>query len=439
MLRHFLMSAVLAVLACVPADAWAQQATLPTSRELSRFGLERLWWSQATVDVRRDHVRHMVLDEDNLYVQSSGGTITAFDAETGRKRWAAQLGRQDAPSYAATSNERLVLVITGITMYALDKFSGDMEWELQLPNQPSTSVTMDQSQVYYGTLDGSVYSYDLKTIRELHLENRLPQFSNAAMKWRYKTAGEVTTPPLSAGGILNFASRDKSLYSVVALDRHLQWQFETNKRVSAPLGFFADQEDRNGNNQLDPGEDLNGNEVLDNAGFLLLATEDFNVFCINQQTGTIRWQFVAGLPLRVQPRVVGQDVYAFPDRGGMYCLNRVTGRQRWWRPGIKDYVGATRSLVFVSDGVGSLVILSRVDGALIGSLPYRDLSVRVGNELSDRLYLSTHTGLVVTLRESGTEFPTYHKFPERQPLVPEFDSGLDEPEAADTTTDTSAP
>ena len=51
----------------------AQDRQLPTSRMLARYGLERAWWSQATVNMHRDKVRHLVLDEDNLYVQATGG------------------------------------------------------------------------------------------------------------------------------------------------------------------------------------------------------------------------------------------------------------------------------------------------------------------------------------------------------------------------------
>ena len=106
-----------AVLCALTADAFAQRSLsvqVPTARQLARFGLERAWASQATIEIGRDVVRHLVLDEDNLYVQSSGGTVTAFDNETGEKRWAVQLGNKDEPSFAATSNEELVLVIAGI-------------------------------------------------------------------------------------------------------------------------------------------------------------------------------------------------------------------------------------------------------------------------------------------------------------------------------------
>ena len=389
-------------------EAFAQRSLaveVPTARQLARFGLERAWASQATIEIGRDVVRHVVLDEDSLYVQSSGGTVTAFDNETGRKRWALQLGSKDEPSYAVTSNEEMVLVIAGIHMYAIEKFGGDLLWTLQMNKQPSTSPVMDGDQVYFGSLDGSVHAYDLKKIHELHDQDRLPQWTNVAYNWRYKSAKEVTSPPVVGGGLVHFASRDNSLYAITAGTRKLQWQFETHRPISANLG--------------------------ESNGVLFLASEDFNVFCIDKITGSIRWQFIAVLPLRVQPRVINEDVYVFPHRGGMHCLSRVSGRRKYWRPNLVDFVGATRRLLFASDSVNNLVVMSRLDGATIGALPFRGFTHRLGNELTDRMYIATQSGLVVCIREIGQEFPTYHAYPDRQPILPEFAPEEPEDPAAD--------
>lgn len=396
--------AALAILSVASSSAFAQARTLPTSRMLARFGLERAWWSQATMDAGQDIVRYLVLDEQSLYVQSSGGIITAFDSQTGQKRWAVQLGRHNLPSQACVSNDERVLVIVGTTLYALDKIDGDLVWKLSLPNSASTSPSVDNRRLYYGTLDGSIYAYDLKKIEELHNDNLLPQWTNVALLWRYKAAGEITSLADSNGLTLNFASRDNSLYSLTAADRTLQWQFETDLPVSAPLGHSP--------------------------GFVYLASEDFNVFCIKQDTGAVRWQFVAGLPIRKEVRIIGDNAYVFPHLGGAYCISRITGQRRWKKPYMEDFVGATKNLVFLTDNLGQVAVMSSKDGAPIGSLKLKDFPIRYGNELTDRLYMATKSGLVICIREQNKEFPTYHMFPERQPILPEFAS--DEPVADDS-------
>src|SRR5689334_22609595 len=115
--------AAVALLTC--GQAFAQSAntdrTLPTAQQLSRFGLERAWWGQATLNPSRDKVRHVSIDEEMVYVISSSGVVTAFDSETGQKRWALMLGRFDQPSYPAVSNERLAMIVVGTTLYAIEK------------------------------------------------------------------------------------------------------------------------------------------------------------------------------------------------------------------------------------------------------------------------------------------------------------------------------
>ena len=50
----------------------------------------------------------------------------------------------------------------------------------------------------------------------------------------------------------------------------------------------------------------------------------------------------------------------------------------------------------------------------------RDLSVRIQNDRTDRIYLGTESGLIVCLRERGQEFPKFHMYPERSPILPEM-------------------
>ena len=216
---------VLVVSACcllLSSPAVAQRLptdkVLPTQQQLSPFGLERAWWGQATLNASRDKVRHVTIDEDIVYVQASSGIATAFNSETGERLWATLLGRFDQPSFPAVSNEDLALMVVGSTMYGIDKRTGKTVWTLVLPGQPSTGPSVDDNQVYIGTLDGSVYAFSLKKIRQLYREQRLPQWSQEALVWRYKAGKEVTSPPIVTGRVVNFASRDGSLYAGATLD-----------------------------------------------------------------------------------------------------------------------------------------------------------------------------------------------------------------------------
>ncbi len=388
-----------AAIAPAQSSSTSVSSELPTSRILSRLGLERAWWSQATVNPKRDKVKYMVLDEENVYLQGTGGTVTAFDAESGKRLWSVQLGNRDEPIFPGVSNEKHFLTVNGMALYCIERFSGKVLWELALPAMPSVGPSVDDQHIYIGALDGSIYSFELRKINELYLKHLLPQWSYQAMRWRYRTSKEITTTAYSTGRLVNFASRDGSLYAVSALERDLNWQFETNAPITAPLAATSDS--------------------------LILASEDYFVYCLNRDNGLVRWEFASGFPIRKAPIIIEQDLYIMPDRGGLFNLALRTGEEKWERPGITDVLGATKSRLFGSDVTGNIVLLQRSTGRPLGTLPLRPFSVRLQNDRTDRLYLATPSGLIVCLREQGSEFAHYHKYPERAPIVPDVEP--DEP------------
>lgn len=379
-------------------------AELPTSRMLNRYGLERTWWSQATINPKRDKVKYMVLDEENVYLQGTGGTVTAFDGESGKRLWAVQLGNRDEPIFPGVSNEKHFLAVNGMSLFCIERFGGEVLWELKLPTMPSVGPSVDDQHIYVGALDGSIYSFELRKIDELYRKSMLPQWSYLAMRWRYRTSKEITTTAYSTGRLVNFASRDGSLYAVGAQERDLTWQFETSAPITAPLAATNDS--------------------------LILASEDYFVYCLNRDNGLVRWEFASGNPVRKAPVVIGNDVYVIPDRGGMFSLSVRTGEEKWERPGITDLLTATKSRLIGSDQTGNIVLLQRSTGRPIGTLPLRPFNVRSQNDRTDRLFLATQSGLVMCLREQGAEFAHYHKYPERAPIVPDVEP--DEPAAAAT-------
>lgn len=383
---------------------FGRQSALPTPAELERFGLERAWWSQATLDSSTDKLLHLTADEELLYAQSRTGILTAFDAETGERLWSRLLGTPEAPSFPVSTNSDQLLLATGMNLFALDKFNGKLLWQLNLPTHPSTAPEVNDVQVYIGSLDGSAWAFDLANIRNLFQDRLLPDFSNATVAWRHRVDGPITSPPVAAGPRVNFASEDGSLYSVDLNDGDVHFQFETDGPIIAPIGRSQDA--------------------------LFIASDDVRFFCINQLDGKLRWTHVTGLPIRKQPQIVGQQVFIAPERGGMTALTTAEGRVMWKQIQATEFLAASGQSVFTSDDLGNLLILSRYDGAITGVLPLREMSVRVHNDRTDRVYLATSQGLIMCLRELGSDFPKYHKFPERQPMLPEFTDDQPQSDAA---------
>ncbi|MBL4883903.1 MAG: PQQ-like beta-propeller repeat protein, partial [Planctomycetaceae bacterium] len=282
------------------------ETPLPSSRILNRFGLERTWWGQATLNSARDKIMHVALDERIVVMIASSGIVTAFDAESGHKLWVIRIGRNDQTTLMPVMNEKQVFIVSGLKLYALDRLSGGIIWELNLPQFPSTAPSADENQIYIGTLDGSVYAFDIRKIKELYQERLLPEYSLSAQRWRYKTGAKITSPPVTTGRVVSFASRDHSLYAVSAKTRRLLYQFETDSPISAP--------------------------IIKHGKHIYLASEDFNFYCLNAENGQVQWSFLSGVPIRRSPYVIGNQVLVLPEAGGISALRIENGREIWPKP-----------------------------------------------------------------------------------------------------------
>ena len=61
---------------------------------------------------------------------------------------------------------------------------------------------------------------------------------------------------------------------------------------------------------------------------------------------------------------------------------------------IIDFIAASPDTLYTTDRVGNVVLLSREDGSILGALPLRHFSIRVPNDRTDRIFMTTPTGMV---------------------------------------------
>ena len=368
-------------------------AELPSDVMLGRLGLQRAWWSQAAIDPYRDRVRTFISDEQVTIVQSVGGMVTAIDNTNGHRRWAVQVGDAHEVRMPAVTNERLVLIISGTVMYALHKSTGNVAWQVAIPTAASTSPGLDDTRAYVGSVNGTVYAFDLRFLERLSRDPRLAADIHHATKWQYKTGARILFPPISTGKVVVVASADASLYGLSALDRKLHFQFETDQPLSCPITQVG--------------------------RLIFVGTEDRKAYCLDAESGAIKWELLSGLHLRQSPKVVDDRVYLRPEGYGMRCLSMATASEIWTSRQAVGFLAATPTVVYASDASGNVLLLDQRNGRQIGAFSMRQFPVRIANERTDRLYFSTVTGLVVCLRERDREFPLFHKSPEKRPILPD--------------------
>jgi len=375
-------------------SALGQAVVLPSESSLGRLGLTTAWMGYATIDSVRDRVKYFMSDEQVTVVESQTGMVTTFDNATGRRRWAVQVGAATDTRFAPTTTEQAVIVISGRKVFGLDKRNGDAVWEADCPNAPSTSAATDEQLAYVGSIDGSIFAFDLKFLSGLAKDISLRKYMYRALKWTYRTGGRVPFAPVTTGTIVCIPSEDGSLYGLVAKDHKTRFQFETDQPLGAPIGQLGNQ--------------------------IVVAMKDMKVYSLNADTGALKWEILAGLHVRQQPRIIDEHVFLCTDGGGMRCLASQDGRELWNDRQAVRFLAATPSVVYASGYVDEVLLLNRSNGRHLGSFSLRGFPVRVANDRTDRLYLASERGLVLCLRERDRDYPLFHKQPEKRPVEPEI-------------------
>ena len=406
-LQHIL--ALLGILISGTAGMAADEpsADAPVADEAAVPPLVQLWEAQAVLNVERDKVAHIVNDEDVVFVQSTAGIITALNAETGREMWTAQVGRTDEVAMPATSNASIVMIVVGPALYALDKFSGKELFSYRLPSQPSAGPVITEGSFFIPLSDESLCACALNTLQYLERFQKLPPGIGQAIAWRFATGEVIKRAPVAGSSRVGFVTEQGNIFVVDisgGLAGRSKFQFLMQSPATAPLTLATrDQE------------------------YLLAAAANNRLFCIGMNTnGRMQWTFPLGQRVSEPITVIGQDVYIVGDEGELLGLGLQSGlplqtvnAEPFALTDVEVLVSVTEKAVYVIDSAGRLVTVNRRTGQVAAKEEYRDLTLPIRNSVTDRLYLSSTSGRVVCMKESGIDFPIYHQNPQRSPIMPE--------------------
>lgn len=141
---------------------------------------------------------------------------------------------------------------------------------------------------------------------------------------------------------------------------------------------------------------------------IYVAGKDGTIAAISTLTGKTIWRFhVAAATVFRRLEVTDEDVFAASDSAGLYRLRRDTGELVWHTPAAHRFLARNRQYVYALDRTGRLLVLDLARGTPLGALDTRDFTVAVSNEVTDRIYLGAHDGLLLALHDRNL----------RQPLV----------------------
>jgi outer membrane protein assembly factor BamB len=412
MVPRIALAWVLAILAATPA--WAQ---IPISRDLvpkrtalARLGLEQNWMALVPI-VGTERLLTISLAGNMLFAQTNMANFNAYDAESGRLLWTMHLGSPSGAAQPASVNSRLVFVTNSSSLYALDRQTGRVVWVQDLATLPTSPTACDERHVMVGMSNGKLVAFELYDA--LDKQKKLYDVPRTAWNWQ-TGGGALTSRPLPAQQFVAFGGRDGKLYVAMmdlppTLIPVLLYRIATGGEIFAPLGAYGTRT-------------------------VLVPSSDKNVYAVDLFTATVNWVYPTGASVMQEPLAADDDVYAVNVAGLLTAIDAKTGSRRWMTSthgGRLISVSAKRvyleshdqDLFIVDRGTGQVLADPRVTLQRAG-LNLRDYEVGLTNNVNDRLYMATRSGLLICLREIGQLQPR----PLRDPKLPPF--GTIPPEGA---------
>jgi outer membrane protein assembly factor BamB len=284
-----------------------------------------------------------------VFAAARDGSVSAFDAVTGARRWRRTTGplvpfpwgHESGDYYVSSPAFHDGVVIFGAgdgAVYAVDARTGTVRWRAQTEGRVRSSPAIADHAVYVGSFDGRVYCFELAT---------------GARKWRFDTQGatlnsgdfgydrrSIQSSPAVANGTVYIGARDGFLYALYAGTGALRWRFDhkiswvNSSPAVADAVVFAGSSD----------------------GHFLQAVSDSGRELWRAPTGTLVWS---------SPAVAGSVVYVGDGGGRLSAFDRTSGALLWsFRPSASVYSSPAVSgeYVVVGSSDGGVYALRATDG-----------------------------------------------------------------------------
>jgi outer membrane protein assembly factor BamB len=444
-------AAVLPLLLVAGATASAQtprqftRPAVPAREILDQYNLNLAWRVYIPTDRLRDGLFSVQALENQVLVQTISGTVIALNLADGSTLWRAHVGLPYRVSQPLGLNAKLVFVTQGPRLFALERDTGVPLWELSLPNAPSAPPIADADRLYVSLSNNRMSVYELPKPApppEPGIPAAGPEPGAASPARPYSAFGVSGTGVTSVGPV----SSSQRIGQAVVMGPQPQflWELGMAERVEQqPLltqqfvvlagskgTFLASAKVARQVYYSFEAEAPISSQISQVGDVAYVPASDYRVYALNLESGKVLWYFTGGAPILRIPAVNDEDVYVAPARGGLFRLQRATGDVVWQRPNADRFLAANRKFVYAADTSGRLLVLDRARGTELGVYDVRDFNVPIHNEITDRLLLGSHSGLLLCLHDRSYPTPLPMKT-EEKPAAPPPGPAPREPKEAE--------
>lgn len=405
-------------LTAAPTDIVSQSAA-------AAHGLTRSWIAQVAIDGGRAHVAGILLSQGTLFVQTSTGMIHAFDAETGKPVWGGprQFGNDRSPVLGMDANDKFLAVVGGSRVFVINRRNGELLWDRDCDPAPTTGPVVSSNRVYVPLSNRMIAAYLLKPEEGDQKQPKgkaAPKIEGAE---EYLKLSAKPVPPLTCRTMGRLSQQPILIRDTEAEDL-LAWSTDEGSLVVGRLERTIDSRFVV-RYRLDVGAEIDARPAFlpadpkaeNGAGTLFVAGRNGFVHAITDR-GEPLWRFPTGDTIIEPISAIDNRVFACAELGGMFCIDPKTGEQKWFAPSVTRFLAASPNRVFAADKIGRVYVLDAKTGGRLDTLGLIDLSVRLVNQRSDRLYLATPGGLIQCLHDVAQAAPAAYRLDDPAAISP---------------------
>jgi eukaryotic-like serine/threonine-protein kinase len=275
------------------SSAGAQQGARPSSSPMGASAADSfeaagairpLWTFKAEDEIRCTPV----VFKGVVYVGTYDYNMWALDAKTGslKLKQYTQGGIVGMPAISPEDN-LLVFGSEDKNLYALDIRTGKITWTFQTTGPIRCPITIAHGHAFFGSDDGHLYAVRLNTGR---------------LAWKISTIAPVRSQPGVTNERIVFGNEEGE---VIGLDLagSRKWLMKAKRAVTS------------------------GVVIVDQLAYF--GSQDWQVYCVDVQTGFTVWRYRTGKNIIGAPAVVGKQVFVGSADNYMYAIDANSGREQW--------------------------------------------------------------------------------------------------------------
>jgi len=330
-----------------------------------------LGWT-TDLKTKGDNLDELHLLGDTLFIYTKKDEVWAVDRAGGEIRYVAQPDVSGGTLRPPVQMGQYVVYPCGSTIEVFNN-RGRALRTLELDKPTRSGAVASGNNLYIG-LD---HTGGTGVMASLNI-TRPYRFIN----WELMTFGAVSPTPAIYDKIIFCGSEDGRIYAVTedrggiwALENHANW-FQTQGR------FVSDIK-------------------ADDFG-VYASNTDSKLYCLERQTGHIKWQYFAAAPLKTAPVVSKDSVYQYVPGTGVVALDKLQGAfnraPRWIAGNAIGYLAEDAQNVYLRRRDNVIIAVDKMSGNTLFTSKSHAYDLFVENQADSTIYAATRSGRVAAIR-----------------------------------------